>query len=748
VAIACAAALWAPAIQADDDVMGNGLRDLVQDNDVGSPALGIHIQQFLRNDEGDVLVHVHLKAGVDANRVLDKLKAAGLDVTAVSQVDARHVEGYLPLRYARTLANLDIVRALNTERPPLLNAGAVQSQAVALEKADLVHAHGLRGQGIRIGALSDSYDACGLCKTNATKDIASGDLPKGGVSVYTDLKPGQGTDEGRAMLQLIHDIAPKARLGFATGYYGQVHFGNSILKLREKFHADVITDDLTYYEEPYYSDSIVSQSINQAVSEGAAYFSSAGNNGIQAYEADYQPMPFAQALKAEPSNLHLEEIPDKLRPKSVHVFSGNSSKGNQVTLSDRMTVGGAATASVNLDFQWDEPFDLGKVNTDYNIYIFDARGHWIDPKSADVTYSTDDNVKTDRPFEFATVGIGKYHTGGDTFWNDYQIVLGKMNNGGASKIKFVAVNTLAELAFEGAPSVIGHAGAAGAQGVAATFYAIPEWPEDFSSPGPVTVYFDTEGNRLPTPQIRQTPQITAADGVNNTFFGADIEGDGWPNFSGTSAAAPDAAAVAGLVIEAAGGSGSIAPSEVYQIMQHTAHNIPVANMRYKASAKAGPVTLSLHGDWTRWNQYFELALDKDATGAVAKIDLDLNGTDALLFNSILTRFYLGASKGVTMDDITYTVSGDQKVATLQFAAGSFSPSERFHFGTSVYNNLQKIVQEDTDHMRGLKVSVTMEDGTQYSGVVTSQRVHAFNRYTGAGLIDAAAAAKEAAGRAR
>jgi len=81
------------------------------------------------------------------------------------------------------------------------------------------------------------------------------------------------------------------------------------------------------------------------------------------------------------------------------------------------------------------------------------------------------------------------------------------------------------------------------------------------------ILFDTAGNRLTIPQMRLKPEIVAPDGANTTFFGRDAEPDGFPNFFGTSAAAPHAAAVAALMIQAVP---TTTPERVYEILETTA----------------------------------------------------------------------------------------------------------------------------------------------------------------------------------
>ena len=126
-------------------------------------------------------------------------------------------------------------------------------------------------------------------------------------------------------------------------------------------------------------------------------------------------------------------------------------------------------------------------------------------------------------------------------------------------------------------------------------------PEYFTSPGPATVYFDNTGNRFPSPEVRLQPGVAAADNANNSFFGADDVGDldTKPNFSGTSAAAPHAAAIAALVLERNGGPGSVTPAQMTQLLHQAAfpHDLdPNFSSKKVPVSDGGSVRITINTD--------------------------------------------------------------------------------------------------------------------------------------------------------
>ena len=120
--------------------------------------------------------------------------------------------------------------------------------------------------------------------------------------------------------------------------------------------------------------------------------------------------------------MKLDQIPAAIRPKSFHNFRNHD---GSAAITQRFT----SAAFNQLGFQWDEPFLLGKVKTDFNVYVFDENGNWMDPFSAAFPgfYTTDNNVLSDEPFEFIVLPPfpGEVHGGRNQ--SDYQIVIGNVN---------------------------------------------------------------------------------------------------------------------------------------------------------------------------------------------------------------------------------------------------------------------------------------------------------------------------------
>src|SRR5207302_10208915 len=128
-------------------------------------------------------------------------------------------------------------------------------------------------QGVLVGALSDTVSQVqgGIADSQRT-----GDLPPQGVLVLKDGAKSGATDEGRAMLEIVHDVAPGAGLAFYSAEGSPQDFAAGIHALAGA-GAKVIVDDATYPDAPFFNDGVVAQAVNGVAAQGVFYASAAGN---------------------------------------------------------------------------------------------------------------------------------------------------------------------------------------------------------------------------------------------------------------------------------------------------------------------------------------------------------------------------------------------------------------------------------------------------------------------------------------
>ena len=488
-------------------------------------------------------VAVEAVAMSSAALLADELTSLGFEVTASY---GRMVGVFVPLSEIDTLStasHLKFARVSGYEA----SAGSVQSQGDAAMRTNIVrNATGFDGTGVTIGVLSDSFNTSG--NGSYAADIASGDLPAG-INVIQD-KLAPSIDEGRAMLQLIHDVAPGADLAFATAFSTQAQFASNILALKDA-GADIIVDDILYYAEPMFQDGIVAQAVDTVSAAGVSYFSSAGNSNRTSYESVFRN-----------SNFDLGPGGANITPSTflVHDFDPtNSAWGFQL-----ITV--PAFTTVTLSFQWSDPFfSAGGAGaaTDMDIAVFTTGFTYL-------AGSYNANIGGDA-VEVLPI------TNPSNAPLQLQIAIGKHAGPDPAFIKYVGFDglTINQWNTNSATSY-GHANATSAIAVGAAGYAntpafgtSPPVLESFSSAGGVPILFDGSGTFIGV-QGRYTPDIVAPDGMNTTFFGSlsnDVENDGLPNFFGTSASAPHAAALAALLLQA---NPTLTPTEVNVVLAFTA----------------------------------------------------------------------------------------------------------------------------------------------------------------------------------
>jgi hypothetical protein len=482
--------------------------------------------------EDDGMVVVDIKAEVTDELLQAIADLGGRVASAFTKFGA--VRARIPIRQIEALAELTEVRHIGPRQQFLVNTGSQTSQGdVAHAAAAARTTHGINGTGVKVGVLSDGVD------TLASRQ-ASGDLPptcpQAGACVQVvqecDLTPyPPGTtcgDEGTAMMEIIHDLAPGAQLYFATAFDGDAAFAANILTLKNTYGCDIIVDDVTYFNEGAFQDGVIAQAVNTVTAGGALYFSSAGNSGRKdagtsgTWEGDYVDAGCP---------LTIVGLPQPYNNVPQHSFTGGT--GCSAARSSEYLNYGYASGHV-VSLKWSDP--LGASGNDYDLFIYD--GSFI------VDWSIDRQIGNIDPYE----RVGGYP--GEYVW--------VTKYSGVARALRVDTNR-ARLAISTAGAVVGHNGGENTVSVAAVnvstagggaFTGGGANPvETYSSDGPRRIFYNPNGSEITPGNVLfgagggrnlMKPDITAADCVTTTT-------PGFIPFCGTSAAAPHAAAIAALL---------------------------------------------------------------------------------------------------------------------------------------------------------------------------------------------------------
>ncbi|MEV6244412.1 S8 family serine peptidase [Lentzea sp. NPDC051838] len=425
-------------------------------------------------------------------------------------------------------------------------------QAAKVSESDKAHAaeqargsFHVTGVGVKLCALSDGINSVGVSQ-------AAGELPA------VDVLPGQqgSGDEGTAMLEILHDIAPNAELGFATAFNGDASFADNIKKLRFQLGCDVIVDDVIYFNESPFQDGIIARAVDAVAADGALFFSSAGNQGNVAdgtaghWEGQFVDSGVGVGKFAGTAH---DFNPD---PNAKQLFNplSNFSGDTPVTL------------------HWADP--LGQSFNDYDLYLVNAQGNVV-------TFSQNNQDGTQDPFERLNTPASSTGTRlavvkfrGDDKYIDLSLFGGRFADSNDGLKKFVtpgmtrghsaakgAISVAAAPAGNALPFDLEPGDPANPKGPFPNAYDSTQKPERFTSDGPRKTFFAPDGT--PLAETRQKPDITAADGVTTSV-------PGFAPFFGTSASAPNAAAIAGLILS---GNPTLKPADVKEALVATAIDI-------------------------------------------------------------------------------------------------------------------------------------------------------------------------------
>ncbi len=509
-----------------NNLIGSELNSLYNTHDVTSP---LSKTIFLITNDSVLIDVIAIQGKYNELRTLLFTAPYGMRDTITNGPNSLIITGKFPIPNLRKLDSLPLlINHCRPVYPPLGNTGLIQTAGDSASRTNYVRdGFNVKGENIKVGVISDSYNT--LAGNPAFNDITNGDLPGAGnpvnstpVHVLKEYPFGRASDEGRAMLQIVHDIAPKAQLSFRTGFLTAGDFAQGIRELAAD-NCNIIVDDITYINQPFFKPGVVEAAINEVSAAGVHYVTAAGNFGSKSYSNIFNPI-------APPAGL----------TGYAHNFGGGDFLQND-SIKGTLLVPGVYT----LVLQWvDDIYSLGESTAgtlnDLDIYLANEDGTSL--------FGVNRNNLGKDPIEILPFTITSNTVTNFLIVNSSATSLTANPNLAIKYVVFRGELKINEYVM-GSSTVVGHGNAEAAITVGAALY---ENTPAYGLTTPTIASFSSVGGTPVNNIVINKPDIIAPNGVNTSvsFGSVDYDGDGIPNFFGTSASAPHVAGAVALLLEA------------------------------------------------------------------------------------------------------------------------------------------------------------------------------------------------------
>jgi len=401
--------------------------------------------------------------------------------------------------------------------PSAPNGPVITSEADTILHMDQLRAAGFRGGGVRVGVISTGV-------VNLASYQAAGVLPAG---IYVSQHTAGTLDEGSWMLELVHQHAPDALLGFCDGV--DLDFNGCIEDLGNNFHADIIVDDILFSGQFYPDVTAATVAQLETANDRMVFIHLSGNE----QNGGYWQGPFAPAAAT-------------IAGSQVMLLDFGIASGGASDAFNAITV--RPTDRLRLILNWNDP-PHDPANHALTAYLLDSSSQVL----TQVSGQSDPTVVLDYTNTSGTAQAVRLAISLDTGSSQGLIV--QVTEGSATCN--IECLPLAHTSSGLAGGTIGDV--ADALVVGATFAASPRMLEAWSNHGPYRIDFQAAADaaapdgfdytRLTAPLQIAKPDLVAPDCVTTPFSdGKKLTNN---QFCGTSAAVPSVAGAAAL-LESAG----------------------------------------------------------------------------------------------------------------------------------------------------------------------------------------------------